>query len=944
MRQCERTIGNSAVVSRRLPGQVRIVLGLPVLWFWMTVSPLTGFAQTAEDCLVCHSDNTLTGTHDGRTRSVYVEQKKFAASIHGKLACIDCHSDLEKKEFPHEEKLAKVSCAGCHADEAEQHATSLHGRAVARGDKLAPVCQDCHGNHEILPVKDPRSAVAPQKVPFLCGRCHQEGSPVQQQREIHQTKILENYSESIHGEALLRKGLVVTATCASCHTAHQILPHTDARSSIARRNIAATCARCHAQIENVHRKVIRGELWEKEVHVLPACPDCHQPHRVRKVFYDQGMADKDCLRCHQDRELKSSRDGRPLYVETSTLSGSTHAKKACSQCHVGVSPSRYRPCETLTQKVDCASCHAEVVQQYQQSMHGQLLVKKDPNAPTCLECHGTHGMKPKKDPRSPTFPTNVPDLCARCHRQGQKAAVRYTGTEREIVERYTESIHGKGLLKSGLVVTAMCTNCHTAHRELPRNDPESSVNAANLPSTCGNCHNGIQEQFERSIHSPKITRTGKPLPVCNDCHSAHTIRRTDEQGFKLAIMSQCGKCHETIAQTYFETYHGKVSQLGFTKTAKCYDCHGSHDILAVEDPRSHLSRANVVGTCQKCHPGATRRFAGYLTHATHHDPAKYPWLFWTFWGMTALLVGTFTIGGAHTLLWLPRAIQMRRANGRAHPRTEALEYQRFSRLNRVLHVVMIVSFISLALTGMTLKFSYTSWASAVSHLLGGYESAGYVHRVAAFLMFCVFIAHVQDLFHRKRREYGSWRAMLLGPDTMLPTRKDLADAWGSLKWFLGLGERPRYGRWTYWEKFDYFAVFWGIMVIGSTGLTLWFSEFFTRFIPGWFLNVATIIHSDEALLATGFIFTVHFFNTHLRPEKFPMDIVVFTGRMSLEEFKHDKPAEYDALVERGELEKYLVEPYPPIVIRTIRFFAWTALAVGFSMVIWIVYAMLFTYR
>ena len=117
---------------------------------------------------------------------------------------------------------------------------------------------------------------------------------------------------------------------------------------------------------------------------------------------------------------------------------------------------------------------------------------------------------------------------------------------------------------------------------------------------------------------------------------------------------------------------------------------------------------------------------------------------------------------------------------------------------------------------------------------------------------------------------------------------------------------PDFGRWTYWEKFDYFAVFWGIAVIGSTGLTLWFSEFFTRLLPGWTLNVATIIHSDEALLATGFIFTVHFFNTHLRPEKFPMDIVVFTGRMTIEELRNDKPAEYEALVQRGELEKHLV--------------------------------------
>ena len=272
------------------------------------------------------------------------------------------------------------------------------------------------------------------------------------------------------------------------------------------------------------------------------------------------------------------------------------------------------------------------------------------------------------------------------------------------------------------------------------------------------------------------------------------------------------------------------------------------------------------------------------------------------------------------------------------------EYQRFTRLNRVLHVIMIVSFMGLALTGLTLKFSYTGWARTLSRLLGGFETAGYIHRAAAVFMIGIFVTHLADLVRRRNREYGSWRALLFGPDTMLFTKRDWSDFVGSLRWFLNRGPRPRYGRWTYWEKFDYFAVFWGMMVIGSTGLMLWFPEFFTLVLPGWLINVATIIHSDEALLAVGFIFTVHFFNTHPRPEKFPMDIVIFTGRMSLEEFKEDKPAEYEALVRSGELEKHLVEPYQPIVIRAVRVFGWTALSVGLAIVLWIIYAMLFAYR
>ncbi len=272
------------------------------------------------------------------------------------------------------------------------------------------------------------------------------------------------------------------------------------------------------------------------------------------------------------------------------------------------------------------------------------------------------------------------------------------------------------------------------------------------------------------------------------------------------------------------------------------------------------------------------------------------------------------------------------------------QFLRFSRLNRILHALMIVSFLSLALTGMTLKFSYTAWASILSRLFGGFELAGYVHRLAATVMIGVFVAHIIDLFRQKKRVSGGWKGLLLGPDTMLPTRQDLDEFVRSVKWFLNMGERPQFGRWTYWEKFDYFAVFWGMVVIGSTGLTLWFPEFFTLIFPGWLINVATIIHSDEALLATGFIFTVHFFNTHLRPEKFPMDVVIFTGRMPVEELKEDKPSEYDRLVNDGTLENHLVEAYQPIVIRAIRVFAWIALGVGFSIVVWIIYAMVFAYR
>lgn len=187
--------------------------------------------------------------------------------------------------------------------------------------------------------------------------------------------------------------------------------------------------------------------------------------------------------------------------------------------------------------------------------------------------------------------------------------------------------------------------------------------------------------------------------------------------------------------------------------------------------------------------------------------------------------------------------------------------------------------------------------------------------------------------------------MLTGENSMVPRKQDLIELVQTFKWFLGMGPRPGYGRWTYWEKFDYFAVFWGVTVIGFTGLILWFPEFFTSLgLPGWIINVATIIHSDEALLATGFIFTVHFFNTHFRPDKFPMDMVIFTGSEKFEEFAHDRPRQYKILLESGELDKRIVDAPPDWFVRTSRIFGFTALTIGLLTVIMIIYSMLFVYK
>ncbi|MHC4547647.1 MAG: cytochrome c3 family protein [Planctomycetota bacterium] len=930
--------------------RARQALGGAVL---LLLAALPAVAQENAECLECHKDPQLKGTRNGKEHSVHVDPEAYAASAHGAQDCINCHFDLEEAQYPHQKKADRVDCGECHEDQGTQHANSQHGKASARGDALAPTCQACHGSHEILSHVDPRAPTYFFNIPFLCATCHKEGSEVTLTHEIPQEKIFEHYSQSLHGEGVYKAGVPFTAICTSCHTSHEIRPHVDPKSSIHPDNVVKTCMKCHVFIERVHRKVIKGRLWEEEPGDIPVCIDCHPPHEL--LDYPTQAFNTDCLECHGQRDLKTVRDGETisLYVDEEAHNRSIHARKGrvtCAQCHSEVDPSlkgKDRTCKTIASRVDCSVCHQDQVTQFLGSTHGQLWAKGDHDAPTCLDCHEKHTTLSKQAPTSPTFARNVPDLCAKCHREGEQAAVRIHAAVPDIFGSYVMSIHGKGLRESGLVVTATCANCHTAHSELPPSDPRSTVHHDNIAATCGTCHHGIAEEFRTSIHWPGNGKTDRELPSCKDCHTSHTISRTDRTDFRFRMMDQCGRCHVEEAETFFDTFHGKVSRLGSAGAAKCYDCHGTHGILPPSDPTSTLGRQNVVQTCGQCHSGAHRRFAGYLTHATHHDPETYPWLYWAFWVMTTLLVGTLAIALLHTLAWLTR-LWLTRDEWKAHKALARADtgklYRRFNRYQRLQHMLMLISFFTLALTGMALKFSYMGWAHAVSWLLGGFHSMGILHRMGGITLFVVFVLHLWEVKRKRKKAGKTWWQMITGPDSIVLHPRDLKEIYASLRWFFGLGSRPRYGRWTYWEKFDYFAVFWGIAVIGITGLMLWFPEIFTYLIPGWFINVATIIHSDEALLAVGFIFTIHFFNTHFRPDKFPMDPVIFTGRVTLEELKYDKPREYEQLVARGELEPDLVDPFPRAVERGFKVFGLVALGIGLILIGLIVYTMVFAYR
>jgi cytochrome b subunit of formate dehydrogenase len=263
---------------------------------------------------------------------------------------------------------------------------------------------------------------------------------------------------------------------------------------------------------------------------------------------------------------------------------------------------------------------------------------------------------------------------------------------------------------------------------------------------------------------------------------------------------------------------------------------------------------------------------------------------------------------------------------------------RFQRPERIQHALLMVSFLGLAATGLPLLFSESGWARVLARVLGGFSSAGVLHRIFAVVLIGVFVFHVGRLAHRVfvRGE----RDLLWGPNSMVPQPRDLVELYGHVRWFLRAGPRPEFDRFTYWEKFDYWAVFWGMFIIGGSGLLLWFPELFSRWLPGWIFNIAMLVHGEEALLAVGFIFTIHFFNGHLRPEKFPMDLVIFTGRVPEEEFRHERALEAARLDARGELDSLVAPPPGARTIRLGRLGGTIAVVTGLSLFVLILYAVL----
>ncbi|HYB73242.1 MAG TPA: cytochrome c3 family protein [Candidatus Sulfotelmatobacter sp.] len=386
------------------------------------------------------------------------------------------------------------------------------------------------------------------------------------------------------------------------------------------------------------------------VHAPLGCSGCHPA--AGQVPHPQGMRPVPCETCHAEpgKSYQQSAHGESPRVARNVPCFACHGKHDVAKV------------QRQTASAMCSGCHGEAYGEHRKSVHGRALAAGDMDAATCTDCHGGHSIRGPRDPASSVYQLNLPRTCARCHAD-PKLVARHKLPAGDAYRLYMDSIHGRAITRSGLLVAANCSDCHGSHGILPKSDPASKVYRTNIPATCGACHAGILPEYEASIHAQVLKAGVTGAPVCTDCHTAHQIVRPDVTRWKLDVVQECGTCHVPLLETYKDSYHGQVTSLGYARTAKCADCHGAHRILPGSDPRSSVAPGNIVATCQKCHPRANENFAKYDPHANPRT-ARNPVLRYTFKFMHMLLIGVFIFFVPHTILWFSRALPERLRRGR----------------------------------------------------------------------------------------------------------------------------------------------------------------------------------------------------------------------------------------------------------------------------------------
>ncbi len=593
-----------------------------------------------------------------------------------------------------------------------------------------------------------------------------------------------------------------------------------------------------------------------------------------------------CVECHE----KSKHDT----VIQDDLSHSIHDGFECLDCHItkGIIPHKEIPDFEVGWQ-GCESCHQEEGEDYE--IHGRTAHAEDEEIPTCSDCHGGHEVLPSSAKLSKTNPVNLPETCGVCHTDLDLVKRHQIRTDHPL-SIYESSIHGRAV-KGGITAAATCNDCHsgegTAHRIYSQGNPNSSINHFNIPDTCGKCHKEVTEDYWSGIHGQLVKRGDATSPVCTHCHGEHGIispqdSRSPVSRARLAEAT-CTPCHESITlierygistgrrPTFIDNYHGLKTKAGDLHVANCASCHGVHLILPSTNPESSIHPNNLRSTCGECHPGITAELAATPIHgdieaAPENKVAEIVRIVY--------IIAIIVIIGLMAVYWI---IDLLRQIVLVMKKPQV---QRMWADELWQHTLLMVSFTVLVITGFALRYGDSWFASLLFGWDYGFTVRGIIHRVAAVVLVIATLWHVLYLFsHRGRRFLKD----------MIPNFSDFTQFTQRILFNLGLSKNePRFKRFSYVEKAEYWALVWGNAMMIITGFLLWFDNFFVAILPKGFLDVALVIHFYEAILATLAILIWHLYSTVFSPHVYPMNPSWLTGKMPKDMYEHEHP---DAEVE-----------------------------------------------
>lgn len=667
------------------------------------------------------------------------------------------------------------------------------------------------------------------------------------------------------------------------------------------------CLACHSDKSLTMDKSGKTiSLWvdsvrfSKSVHSVLECIDCHTGFDPGEIPHAKKIKPVKCLNCH---------DGERVNLYTQSVHARVKGGAECKDCHGSheiISLEDMKKTENRKIEAElCGKCHNDVVKQYLESDHGKGLIAGVKGAPFCIDCHGEHTIQAVTSDKSEVSRQHEATVCLKCHLDNPdvRATVSPTAT---FIKGYSESVHGIAM-QSGKLNAATCSDCHGAHNMKKGSNPTSTVFKNNIAKTCGKCHEEEAKIYLESEHGKALSKGVLSSATCTDCHGEHKILPHDDPRSPVAAINVSGQvckpCHESVKlsekygvasqrfETFADSYHGLAGKAGDLTVANCASCHGYHDIKSSSDSTSRIHKSNLAKTCGSCHPGANENFAKGAVHINIKSKEE-PILYFI---STAYIILIVTIVGGmffHNLLDFikkaKRNLMIRRGLIPHHHVSHRL-YLRMTLSERIQHLSLLLSFFTLVITGFMLKYPEAWWVLSIKSISSYvFEIRGILHRVAAVVMIMASLYHIYYISFTERG-----RQLI---KDLLPVRKDIADAIAVLKYNFGLSNyKPKFDRFSYIEKSEYWALVWGTLVMVITGFILWFDNTFIGLLSklGW--DVARTIHYYEAWLATLSIFVWHIYFVIFNPDVYPMNLAWIKGTLTETEMQEEHPLELERI-------------------------------------------------